>query len=69
MSEGRMWTKRGAGEATVPAVNHEAFAAVDTENIGETTVNGLYRVLGASSLPASTAEKVRKVSFYCSCSC
>ncbi|KAJ3555989.1 hypothetical protein NM688_g2277 [Phlebia brevispora] len=47
-----------SGDATVPSVYHEAFAAVDTTNIGETSVNGLSRVLGTSSLPASTIEKI-----------
>lgn len=44
--------------ATVPAIYYQAFAAVDIDNIGETSVNGLSRVLVTSSLPASTIEKV-----------
>jgi sorting nexin-8 len=32
---------------------------VDPTNIGETSVNALSRVLGTSSLPASTIDRVR----------
>ncbi len=45
-------------DATVPEIYHRAFALVDITNTGETSVNGLSRVLGSSSLPASTVEKV-----------
>lgn len=48
-----------AADATVPAIYHQAFALVDTGNTGETSVNGLLRVLGVSSLSASTIDKVR----------
>lgn len=47
-----------AGDSTVPAVYQQAFAAVDTANVGETSVNGLSRVLGTSGLPASMIERV-----------
>ncbi|KAI0705182.1 hypothetical protein BC835DRAFT_1314811 [Cytidiella melzeri] len=45
-------------EAVVPGVYHEAFAAVDPTNSGETSVNGLSRVLSASALSASTVDKI-----------
>ncbi|KIP08833.1 hypothetical protein PHLGIDRAFT_116958 [Phlebiopsis gigantea 11061_1 CR5-6] len=45
-------------DATVPAVYNEAFAAVDTANTGETSVNALSRVLGTSGLPASTIDRI-----------
>lgn len=46
------------GEATLPAIYNQAFAAVDTANSGETSVSALSRVLGTSSLSASTIDKV-----------
>ncbi|KZT09942.1 uncharacterized protein LAESUDRAFT_722098 [Laetiporus sulphureus 93-53] len=46
------------GDATVPAIYHQAFAAVDSDNSGETSVSALSRVLATSSLPASTIEKI-----------
>ncbi|CCM01814.1 uncharacterized protein FIBRA_03882 [Fibroporia radiculosa] len=46
------------GEATVPAIYHQAFAAVDGANSGETSVNALSRVLGTSSLSASTIDRI-----------
>ncbi|KAI0343075.1 hypothetical protein BDW22DRAFT_1228914 [Trametopsis cervina] len=45
-------------DATVPAVYHEAFAAVDPRNSGETSVNGLSRILGVSGLSASTVDRI-----------
>ncbi|OCH87398.1 hypothetical protein OBBRIDRAFT_736288 [Obba rivulosa] len=45
-------------DATVPAIYDRAFAAVDPTNSGETSVNALSRVLGTSSLPASTIDKI-----------
>ncbi|KAJ3982078.1 hypothetical protein F5890DRAFT_1556227 [Lentinula detonsa] len=45
-------------DATVPLVYTRAFAAVDPENTGETSVNSLSRVLATSSLPASTIDKI-----------
>ncbi|OBZ73642.1 Sorting nexin MVP1 [Grifola frondosa] len=41
-----------------PAIYNRAFAAVDSANTGETSVNALSRVLGTSSLPASTIDKI-----------
>ncbi|PCH44336.1 hypothetical protein WOLCODRAFT_138943 [Wolfiporia cocos MD-104 SS10] len=46
------------GEATVPAIYNQAFATVDSANTGETSVNALSRVLGTSSLSASTIDKI-----------
>ncbi|KAF9810448.1 hypothetical protein IEO21_06918 [Rhodonia placenta] len=46
------------GEATLPAIYNQAFAAVDTANSGETSVSALSRVLGTSSLSASTIDKI-----------
>lgn len=48
------------GEATVPSIYHEAFATVDTANIGETSVNALSRVLETSALSATTVDKARE---------
>lgn len=48
----------GAADATVPAVYSEAFAAVDTANMGETSVNALSRVLGTSGLSARIIDRV-----------
>ncbi|TFY80322.1 hypothetical protein EWM64_g3691 [Hericium alpestre] len=45
-------------DATVPAVYHTAFAAVDPTNSGETSVNSLSRVLSTSGLPAGTVDKI-----------
>ena len=47
-------------DATVPAIYNTAFSAVDPTNSGETSVNSLSRVLGTSSLPAATIDRVRK---------
>ncbi|KAI0708839.1 hypothetical protein C8T65DRAFT_649631 [Cerioporus squamosus] len=46
------------GEAPIPAIYTRAFAAVDPTNTGETSVNALSRVLGTSSLPASTVDRI-----------
>ncbi|KAH9941503.1 hypothetical protein B0H21DRAFT_869618 [Amylocystis lapponica] len=46
------------GDATVPVIYNQAFAAVDDANTGETSVNALSRVLGTSALPASTIDKI-----------
>ncbi|KAI0731335.1 hypothetical protein C8Q76DRAFT_718528 [Earliella scabrosa] len=46
------------GDATVPAIYSRAFATVNPTNTGETSVNALSRVLGTSSLPASTVDKI-----------
>jgi sorting nexin-8 len=46
-------------DATVPAIYHTSFAAIDPKNTGETSVNSLSRVLTTSSLPAATVDKVR----------
>ncbi|KAF6761721.1 MVP1 domain-containing protein [Ephemerocybe angulata] len=45
-------------DATVPAVYHRAFAAVDTAGLGEVSVNALSRVLATSTLPAATVDKI-----------
>ncbi|KAI0825842.1 hypothetical protein BC629DRAFT_1275802 [Irpex lacteus] len=45
-------------DAVVPSVYHEAFAAVDPNNSGETSVNGLSRVLSTSSLSATSIDKI-----------
>ncbi|CAK5283086.1 unnamed protein product [Mycena citricolor] len=45
-------------DATVPAIYDQAFLLVDPSNTGETSVNSLSRVLGTSSLPASTIDKI-----------
>lgn len=47
-----------AAGATVPAIYHRAFAAVDRSGLGDTSVNSLSRVLAASGLPASTVDRV-----------
>jgi hypothetical protein len=47
-------------DATVPAIYNTAFSAVDPTNSGETSVNSLSRVLGTSSLPAATIDRVSK---------
>ncbi|EJF64114.1 hypothetical protein DICSQDRAFT_81120 [Dichomitus squalens LYAD-421 SS1] len=46
------------GDATLPLIYNRAFSAVDPSNTGETSVNALSRVLGTSSLPASTVDKI-----------
>ncbi|KAI1793531.1 hypothetical protein LXA43DRAFT_1001149 [Ganoderma leucocontextum] len=46
------------GDATLPLIYNRAFSAVDPTNTGETSVNALSRVLGTSSLPASTVDKI-----------
>ena len=45
-------------DATVPTIYHRAYAAVDPNGTGETSVNALSRVLTTSSLPASTIDRV-----------
>ncbi|KDQ26655.1 hypothetical protein PLEOSDRAFT_1043789 [Pleurotus ostreatus PC15] len=45
-------------DATVPSIYNKAFTAVDPDGIGETSVNALSRVLGTSSLPAATIDKI-----------
>ncbi|TFK73756.1 hypothetical protein BDN72DRAFT_886694 [Pluteus cervinus] len=45
-------------DATVPYIYLRAFAAVDPENTGETSVSALSRVLSTSALPASTIDKI-----------
>ncbi|KII87354.1 hypothetical protein PLICRDRAFT_112871 [Plicaturopsis crispa FD-325 SS-3] len=45
-------------DATVPGIYDRAFAAVDPSSSGETSVNALSRVLGTSSLPASTIDRI-----------
>ncbi|GBE86450.1 hypothetical protein BKA93DRAFT_808821 [Sparassis latifolia] len=46
------------GDATVPPIYNQAFTAVDPSNSGEISVNALSRVLGTSSLSASTIDKI-----------
>ncbi|KAI0372696.1 hypothetical protein BV20DRAFT_990915 [Pilatotrama ljubarskyi] len=46
------------GDATVPPIYNRAWAAVDPGSTGETSVNALSRVLGTSSLPASTVDRI-----------
>ncbi|OSD02930.1 hypothetical protein PYCCODRAFT_1434816 [Trametes coccinea BRFM310] len=46
------------GDATVPPVYDRAWSAVDPGNTGETSVNALSRVLGTSSLSASTIDRI-----------
>ncbi|TDL23609.1 hypothetical protein BD410DRAFT_768122 [Rickenella mellea] len=46
------------GDALVPPIYQKAYTAVDPSNTGETTVNALSRVLGTSSLPASTIDRI-----------
>ncbi|KAJ7043606.1 hypothetical protein C8F04DRAFT_1072694 [Mycena alexandri] len=45
-------------DATVPAIYNESFQLVDPSNTGETSVNSLSRVLGTSSLPAATIDRI-----------
>ncbi|RDB20865.1 Sorting nexin MVP1 [Hypsizygus marmoreus] len=45
-------------DATVPAIYNASFNAVDPDNLGETSVNSLSRVLSTSSLPAATIDKI-----------
>ncbi|KAG9313037.1 hypothetical protein JVU11DRAFT_6477 [Chiua virens] len=45
-------------DAAVPEVYHMAFAAVDTTNSGEVSVNALSRVLATSLLPAATIDRI-----------
>ncbi|KAK7687879.1 hypothetical protein QCA50_009098 [Cerrena zonata] len=45
-------------DSIAPAVYHQAFAAVDTTGSGETSVNGLSRVLNSSGLSATTIERI-----------
>ncbi|KAJ7091376.1 hypothetical protein B0H15DRAFT_883656 [Mycena belliarum] len=45
-------------DATVPAIYNQSFQLVDPSNTGETSVNSLSRVLGTSSLPAATIDKI-----------
>ncbi|KAJ6610221.1 hypothetical protein B0H10DRAFT_437803 [Mycena sp. CBHHK59/15] len=45
-------------DATVPAIYNRSFQLVDPSNTGETSVNSLSRVLGTSSLPAATVDKI-----------
>ncbi|KAI0084454.1 hypothetical protein BDY19DRAFT_898512 [Irpex rosettiformis] len=45
-------------DAVVPSVYHEAFVAVDPTNSGETSVNGLSRVLSTSGLSATNIDKI-----------
>jgi sorting nexin-8 len=47
-----------AADATVPAIYNQSFQLVDTNNTGEVSVTSLSRVLGTSSLPAATIDKV-----------
>lgn len=42
----------------MPPIYSKAFSAVDPTNVGETSVNALSRVLGTSSLSASTIDRV-----------
>ncbi|KAI9063893.1 hypothetical protein FKP32DRAFT_1571236 [Trametes sanguinea] len=46
------------GDATVPPIYARAWSAVDPGNTGETSVNALSRVLGTSSLSASTIDRI-----------
>ncbi|KAJ7155390.1 hypothetical protein C8R43DRAFT_999603 [Mycena crocata] len=45
-------------DATVPAIYNQSFQLVDPSNTGETSVNSLSRILGTSSLPAATIDKI-----------
>lgn len=46
-------------DASVPETYQSAFAAVDTTNTGEVSVNALSRVLATSLLPAATIDRVK----------
>ncbi|KDQ61722.1 hypothetical protein JAAARDRAFT_172106 [Jaapia argillacea MUCL 33604] len=46
------------GEASVPAIYNQAYGAVDPTSTGEISVNALSRVLGTSSLPAATIDRI-----------
>lgn len=61
----RAYTQFSA-DAAVPEIYHSAFAAVDTTNSGEVSVNALSRVLATSLLPAATVDRV-KFSIICDC--
>ncbi|KAJ7247656.1 hypothetical protein B0H12DRAFT_1124939 [Mycena haematopus] len=45
-------------DATVPSIYNQSFQLVDPTNTGEVSVNSLSRVLGTSSLPAATIDKI-----------
>ncbi|KAJ7623207.1 hypothetical protein FB45DRAFT_924904 [Roridomyces roridus] len=45
-------------DATVPAIYDRSFQLVDPTNSGEVSVNSLSRVLGTSSLPAATIDRI-----------
>ncbi|KAK7012200.1 hypothetical protein R3P38DRAFT_3402645 [Favolaschia claudopus] len=45
-------------DATVPAIYNQSFQLVDPGNTGEVSVNSLSRVLGTSSLPAGTIDRI-----------
>ncbi|KIY49960.1 hypothetical protein FISHEDRAFT_57853 [Fistulina hepatica ATCC 64428] len=47
-----------SAEATVPPIYNKAYTAVDTEHMGDISVNALSRVLMTSSLPASTIDRI-----------
>lgn len=51
---------KSSADSIAPAVYHQAFAAVDSTGAGETSVNGLSRVLNTSGLSASTIERVSR---------
>lgn len=54
----RAYTVCFSADAAVPEMYHRAFAAVDTINSGEVSVNALSRVLATSLLPAATIDRV-----------
>ncbi|KAJ6518817.1 hypothetical protein C8R45DRAFT_806412 [Mycena sanguinolenta] len=45
-------------DATVPSIYNQSFQLVDPNNAGEVSVNALSRVLGTSSLPAATIDRI-----------
>ncbi|KAF8216506.1 hypothetical protein K438DRAFT_1657825 [Mycena galopus ATCC 62051] len=45
-------------DATVPSIYNLSFQLVDPSNTGEVSVNSLSRVLGTSSLPAATIDRI-----------
>lgn len=55
----RVYAVGFSADAAVPETYHRAFAAVDTINSGEVSVNALSRVLATSLLPAATIDRVR----------
>ena len=46
-------------ETRVPATYAKAFALVDANSTGETSLSSLHRVVATSGIPASTIDRVR----------